>query len=76
MCKCRTESTFFLKIDDKSYGSVTNTNFYTILWSGIFSIIFTVASSVFEGDVFLEVFVRFLYQVVDLKSQFVSEFSL
>lgn len=35
--------------------------FNTILWSGIFSIIFTVASSVvFEGDVSLEVFVLFL----------------
>lgn len=55
-CASGGQNPFFLKPDDKSCGSATDVNFYMILWSGISSIIFTVASSVFEGDVFLEVF--------------------
>lgn len=59
MCKCRTESTF-VKTGYKSYGRVSDINFYTIFGSGFSELIFTVASSVFEGDVFLEAYVLFL----------------
>lgn len=51
--------------------------FHTILSSGIFSITFTVVSSVFEGDVLLEVYLScFHSNLQTFKTQFISEFSL
>lgn len=76
MCKCSTESIFLM--DDKRTMVVLQILiFHTIRWSGIFSITFTVVSSVFEGDVLLEVYLSsFHSNLQTFKTQFISEFSL